>query len=113
MPEGELKFQKTQQWELINPEGMVTVKPLEPAPRSGTLNDKTVVMRWNGKANGDHYLNRVGELLAEKVIGVNVIRLWEEHLSTACISQSPEESRDVAHKIADLGADLVIGTNGD
>jgi hypothetical protein len=113
MPEGDLKYEKAQQWELINPEGLVMVKPVGPAPRPGTLEDKTVVMRWNGKANGDHYLNRVGELLAEKVTGVNIIRLWEEHLSTACISQSPEESRDVARKIADLGADLVMGTNAD
>jgi hypothetical protein len=102
-----------QQWELINPEGLVKVEVLKPAPRPGTLENRTVVMRWNGKTNGDHYLNRVGELLFEKVPGVNVIRLWEKHLSTAAISQSPEESRNVARKIADLGADMVIGTNAD
>jgi len=105
--------ESVRQWELVNPEGLVKVEAIEPAPRPGTLENKTVVMRWNGKANGDHYLNRVGELLREKVPGVNVIRLWDEHLSTACISQSPEESRGVAGKIADLGADMVIGTNAD
>ena len=113
MPKSDLKNGKTQQWELINPEGQVRVVAVEPAPRPATLENKTVVMRWNGKANGDHYLNRVGELLAEKVPGVKVIRLWEKHLSTACISQSPEESRNVAGKIADLGADMVVGTNAD
>ena len=101
------------QWELINPEGLVRVEAVKPAPRPSRLENKTVVMRWNGKANGDHYLNRVGELLLEKVRGVNVIRLWEKHLSTASISQSPEESRGVAEKIAGLGADIVIGTNAD
>jgi len=113
MPKADLTDEKAQQWELINPEGLVKIEPVEPAPRPGTLENKTVVMRWNGKANGDLYLNRVGDLLAEKVPGVNVIRLWEKHLSTACISQSPEESMGVARKIADLGADIVIGTNAD
>ncbi|MFH1490111.1 MAG: hypothetical protein ABII06_14505 [Pseudomonadota bacterium] len=113
MPKGHLMNQTDPQWELINPEGLVKFEAVKPAPRPGTLENKTVVMRWNGKANGDHYLNRVGELLLEKVPGVKVIRLWENHLSTASISQSPGESRGVAEKIADLGADMVIGSNAD
>ena len=108
-----MRNEKVEEWVLVNPEGQVKVEAAEPAPRTGTLENKTIVMRWNGKANGDHYLNRVGELLAEKVPGVKVIRLWEKHLSTACISQSPQESRGVAGKISDLGADMVIGTNAD
>ena len=99
--------------ELINPEGLVKVGSIRPAPRPGTLENRTVVLRWNGKTNGDHYLNRVGELIVEKIPGTRVIRLWEEHLSTASISQNPGESKDVAGKISDIGADLVIGTNAD
>lgn len=113
MPKGNFMNETNLQWELINPEGLVRVEAAKPAPRPGDLENRTVVMRWNGKANGDHYLNRVGELLIEKVPGVNVIKIWEKHLSTATISQSPEQSGGVAKKIAGLGADMVIGTNAD
>jgi len=113
MPKGHPIKESTHQWDLINPEGFVRFEALRPAPRLRTLESKTVVMRWNGKANGDHYLNRVGELLSEKMPGVKVIRLWDKYLSTACISQSPSESRGVALKIAELRADMVIGANAD
>jgi hypothetical protein len=32
-------------------------------PHPFTLEGKTVVLRWNGKYNGDNFLNRIAELL--------------------------------------------------
>ena len=102
-----------QQWELLNPEGVIKLDPVEPAPRISTLAGKTVVLSWNGKDNGENYLNRVAELLAEHVPDARVIKLWEVDLSTAVISQSPTESEERAAKIAGLGADIVIGAVAD
>jgi len=99
--------------ELINPEGVTRIDPIRPAPRISTLRDKTIVLRWNGKHNGDHYLNRVAELFVGQEIGVKVIKLWEVDPSTAAISQSPAESDGIASKIVGLGADLVIGVLAD
>ena len=41
------------EWELIVPAGVVEKAELKPAPRLTTLEGKTIVLRWNGKHNGD------------------------------------------------------------
>ncbi len=102
-----------QQWELFNPEGVIKITPVKLAPRISTLEGKTVVLRWNGKDNGENYLNRVAELLAKQIPTARVVKLWEVHLSTAVISQSPDESKEVAKKISKLCADIVIGSTAD
>jgi hypothetical protein len=108
-----LKKEEIVPMKIINPEGVTRIDPIRPAPRISTLRDKTIVLRWNGKHNGDHYLNKVAELLVRQETGVKVIKLWEVDPSTARISQSPEESEGIANKTVDLGADLVIGVLAD
>jgi hypothetical protein len=66
-----------QKWKLVNPEGVVVVKPVEIAPRVASLEGKTVLLRWNGKHNGNNFLNRIGELLTQQVKGVKIIKMWE------------------------------------
>ncbi len=78
-----------------------------------SLEGKTVVLRWNSKPNGDKYLNRVGEMLSQKVKGVKVIKLWEQDAGTAAISKSNEDSVALAGKIAALKPDLVIASQAD
>lgn len=78
-----------------------------------SLEGKTVVLRWNGKPNGDKLLTRIGELLTEQVKGVKVIKLWEQDSSTAAISKTAEDSATVADKIAALKPDLVIASQCD
>src|SRR5208337_845494 len=56
----------SQEWEIVNPAGTIEIKYAKPAPRLTTLEGKTVVLRWNGKHNGDNVLNRVAELLAKQ-----------------------------------------------
>jgi hypothetical protein len=67
----------TQKWKLVNPEGVVVVKPQEIAPRLTTLEGKTILLRWNGKHNGDNFLNRIAELLAKQVPTAKIIKMWE------------------------------------
>jgi hypothetical protein len=78
-----------------------------------SLEGKTVVLRWNGKPNGDKFLTRFAELLSEQVKNVKVIRLWETDPSTAAITKTAEESAAVADKIAALRPDLVIASQCD
>ncbi len=82
-------------------------------PHPASLEGKTVVLRWNGKYNGDNFLNRVGELLTEQVQGVNIIKMWEVEPGTAAMSESLEVSEEFAAKIAAQKPDLVIAMQCD
>lgn len=78
-----------------------------------SLEGKTVVLRWNGKPNGDKLLTRIGELLTEQVKGIKIVKLWETEPSTAAISKDAAASEEVATKIAALKPDLVIASQCD
>ncbi len=102
-----------QEWELINPAGTIAIKPIQLAPRLSTLEGKTVVLRWNGKHNGNNYLDRIAELFAEKMPMVKLIKLYEVDKSTIKISGSNQESARIAAVIKGLKADLVIASQAD
>jgi hypothetical protein len=102
-----------QDWEVINPQGTIAIKEMKLAPRLTALEGKTIVLRWNGKHNGDNYLNRVAELLAEKVPSAKVIKLYEVDKSTVRTSSSNAESLRIANVIKGMKADLVIASQAD
>ena len=102
-----------QEWEIINPAGTIDIQPIKPAPRLASLEGKTIVLRWNSKHNGDNFLNRIAELLAEKVPSAKVIKLYEVDKSTIRTSSSNQESQRIANVIKGLKADLVIGSQAD
>ena len=102
-----------QEWEFVNPSGTIAIQPIKPAPRLASLEGKTIVLRWNSKHNGDNFLNRVAELLAEKVPSAKVIKLYEVDKSTIKTSSSNQESQRIANVIKGLKADLVIGSQAD
>ena len=89
------------------------VGPLKLNPHPATLEGKTVLLRWNGKYNGDKYLSRVGELMAQQVKNVKIIKMWEMDKGTAAISKNAEVSEQVAASIAKLKPDLVIAAQAD
>jgi hypothetical protein len=82
-------------------------------PHPATLEGKTVVLRWNGKPNGDKLLTRLAEVLAAQVKDVKIIKLWETDASTAVSSDTAEASAQIADKIAALAPDLVIASQCD
>ena len=110
-----LSFAKeaSRQWEVINPEGVVQITPMQVTPHPSTLEGKTVLLRWNGKHNGDLFLERIGELLTERIKDIKIVKSWEVAIETAEISQSDGVSKKWADKLASYKPDLVIGSQGD
>ncbi len=96
-------------WEVINPAGAVRVTPVESAPRITTLEGKTVLLRWNSKPNGDKFLDSVAKLLAEKVKGIKVIKLYEVAPETG---RYPATQADI-DKAVSFKPDLVIASQAD
>ncbi len=60
----------SQEFELVNPESVVKVEPMNINAHPTTLEGKTVVLRANGKHNSDKALDRVAELLQKEVKNV-------------------------------------------
>ncbi len=89
------------------------VGPVKISPHPISLEGKTVLLRWNGKFNGDKFLNRVGERLTQQVKNVKVIKMWEVDSSTAVMSKNAEVSSKVTEKIAKLKPDIVIAAQAD
>jgi hypothetical protein len=94
-------------------ESIPKIGPVKMNPHPSTLERKTVLLRWNGKYNGDKFLSRVRELLIEKVKNVKVIKLWEVDSTTAVISKKMEVSEQIAFKIAALKPNIVISAQAD
>jgi len=113
IPQLSVAKEVAQQWELVNPAGVIEVKFFKPAPRLTSLEGKTIVLRWNEKHNGNNYLNRIAELLKKNVPTAKVIKLYEVDKSTVKISGSAKESVRIAEVIKGLKADIVIASQAD
>ncbi len=80
------------------------------APRIDSFNGKRIGLLWNGKANGDFYLNRVGELLEKRFSNVSIIKFWEvDPTETAHPEKKSAEALDRVAK----SSDIVIASQGD
>lgn len=104
-----------QQLELLNPEGVIQLEAtVQLNPHPSTLEGKAIMLRWNGKHNGDHFLNRIAELLTRKVKGIKIIKSWEVAPETVePITGSQERSMELMKKLAAYKPDLVIGSQAD
>jgi len=109
-----LAKEKMQEWELINPEGVVKIEPMKLNLHPTSLERKTIMLRSNGKHNGDKFLIRVGELLKDKVKDIKIIYSWEVAPETVDpITGSHERSKKFAQKLASFSPDLVIASQAD
>ena len=114
IPGTTLSKEVNQRWEILNPEGAIKIEAMEINPHPSTLEGKTVLLRWNGKHNGDKFLDRVAELLAQKVKDIKIIKSWEVAPETVDpISGSQERSLELMKKLAAFKPDLVIGSQAD
>jgi hypothetical protein len=89
------------------------IGPVKINAHPASLEGKTVVLRWNGKPNGDKFLTRFGEILSQQVKGVKVVKMWEVDKTTAIISKTPETSKAIADKIAAYKPAIVIASQAD
>jgi hypothetical protein len=88
----------------------VIEKPLDFAQRIDSFDGKRIGLLWNGKPNGNFYLNRVAQLLAEKYKDTDVIKFWELYPEETA---HPDQKSDAAlDKIAEK-YDVVIAAQGD
>ena len=94
-------------------EGIPKIGPVKMNAHPSTLEGKTVLLRWNGKYNGDKFLSRVGELLIEQVKNVRIVKMWEADPNTAVISKKMEVSEQIASKIAAIKPNIVISAQAD
>jgi len=90
-----------------------TVGPVKLNLHPSSLEGKTVILRWNGKFNGDNFLGRVADLLAQRVKGVKVIKMWEIDRNTAVISDSLGKSETIAAEIAQQKPNIAIASQAD
>ncbi len=114
IPDTAFSKEANQRWELMNPEGVIRIQPTDINPHPSTLEGKTVMLRWTGKHNGDNLLNRVAEMLTERVKDIKIIKSWEVAPETVePISGSRERSMELMRKLAAFKPDLVIGSQAD
>ncbi len=105
--------EKPQEWQLVNPTGVIQVAQVEPAKRITALDGKTVALRWNSKHNGNVVLDRIAELLAQKYPNTKIIKTYETDPSLNGISGAASESERVAKALASVKPDLVIASQAD
>ena len=105
--------EKPQEWELVNPAGIIQKASIDPAKRITSLDGKTIALRWNSKHNGDVLLNHLAELLAQKYPTAKIVKLYETDTSLNGISGAASESERVAKAVASVKPDLVIASQCD
>jgi hypothetical protein len=100
-------------WRLVNPEPAASMGGKRVNQHPLDLSGKTVVLYWNGKPNGDVFLDCIGRLLIARVADVRIVKAWEARPSTRTTDPNSDASRATAAEIAALMPDMVIGAPGD
>jgi len=88
----------------------ITEKSINFVPRINTFDGKKIGLYWNGKPNGNFFLDRVAELLEKRYRGIEIVKLWEvDPTGTAHADKKSDEILDFIAK----SADIVIAGQGD
>ena len=105
-------MEKPQEWELVNPSGVIKQAQVEPAKRITALEGKTIALRWNGKNNGNVVLDHLAELINKSYPSAKVVKTYTTK-SLNTISGTPANSERIAKAVAAVKPDLVIASQGD
>ncbi len=106
-------MEKPQEWELVNPAGIVEKAFIAPADRITDLEGKTVVLRWNGKHNGNILLDKLAVKLSEQYPNTKVVKAYVEDGTLNGISGNAAESERVAKALQAMRPDIVIASQCD
>ncbi|MFR2386186.1 MAG: UGSC family (seleno)protein, partial [Bilophila wadsworthia] len=85
----------------------------DPAPWPSDLTGKRVILRWNGKHNGDLLLDYLHSLLSRAFPDTEFIKAYETDPTLSGISKDLHESEATARALLELRPDLVIAATGD
>ena len=85
----------------------------DPAPWPSDLAGKRVILRWNGKHNGDLLLDYLHSLLSRAFPDTEFIKAYETDPALSGISKDLPESEATARALLELRPDLVIAATGD
>ncbi len=99
----------TRTWTVMNPVGDVEIENLGGAARLDDFSGKRIGLWWNGKPNGDIFLNDLVHQLESRYPGMTAVRMWEIDPATPSAYGVP---RDKLERMAQ-SADLVIGALAD
>jgi len=108
--------------ELVRPDGIVHIDPIDVLPHPKSLDGKTIVLKWTTKPNGNFMLDRVAELLAKEYPKAKVVKAYTDkdrlgggQGATLLSGWSTNAARSVkmAKAMSELKPDLVIGGQGD
>ena len=107
--------EQPQEWELVNPAGVIEKVAVEPAKRITALEGKTIALRWNGKNNGDVVLDRLAELLSKKDPSAKVVKVYRDMAdqNVSKISATQAESMRISKAVASVRPDIVIASQAD
>jgi hypothetical protein len=111
-----LQAAPAQEFRLVNPKGIEFIKPIAMIPHNMSLEGKTVVLRWNGKHNGDNFLTRLAELLTRSVKDIKIVKIWEEKPETSLGGRDADiagGTEGIADRIASYKPDIVIASQAD
>ena len=80
----------------------------DPAPWPSDLAGKRVILRWNGKHNGDLLLDYLHSLLSRAFPDTEFIKAYETDPALSGVSKDLPESEATARTLLELRPDLVI-----
>ena len=98
-----------QEWTLMSPVADVQVEQFKIANRVPDLNGKTIGLFWNGKPNGDVFLNEVADQLKARLSALKIVKMWEVKPETRTIYGNSRENL----KFMAQNADFIIGSSAD
>lgn len=88
---------------------------MEPAKRITALGGKTIVLRWNGKSNGDLVPDRLAELLAKKYPTTKIVETYrdmaDQNLNKIFATQ--DESMRTMEAVASVRPNIIIASQAD
>jgi hypothetical protein len=94
---------------VLSPAGDAQTETYKTSERVETLNGKTVGLYWNGKPNGDVFLDEIAHHLKTRFDGLSVVKLWEVKPDTRTVYGNSAESLKFMAK----AADFLIGSSAD
>jgi hypothetical protein len=95
----------TQELRVLNPVASANIKDQGGATRFEDFSGKRIGLWWNGKPNGDIFLNEIAHELEARFQGITTVRMWEiDPATTSAYGISTSQLEVLANS-----ADLVIG----